>query len=213
MRPRIGKAIAEARNIRSQSGIPLDLPMPDLLVFVEQAAGLPVAVLGLGKGLAGAYIRQGDGGVVFVNAGEALVRQRFTLAHELGHHVLGHESVVDPSADLEGWSNDPREVEANRFASELLAPRPATEAWAAGVLEGEPTLEEVVRFTSHIPAQRIGRAHPASTAGVLSDPQRIARLDEEIGRGEHSRLAKLLGLSPAPDAFAEANERTPRLPR
>ena len=193
-------------------GLSLDEPMPDLLRFVEDDAGVPVAVVELGHGLAGAYVRQGDGGVIFVNAGEALVRQRFTLAHELGHHVLGHESVIDPSADLEGWSNDPREVEANRFAAELLAPRAATEAWAAAELDGEPNLEDVVRFACDFRISAAAARIRLATAGALKDAERIERLDGEIERSEHRRLATLLGIEPKPDGLSAANEHTPRLP-
>jgi Zn-dependent peptidase ImmA (M78 family) len=47
------------------------------------------------------------------------VRQRFTVAHELGHILLGHNNrsrVIDYN------SKDTNEQQANIFASELLAP-------------------------------------------------------------------------------------------
>ena len=49
-------------------------------------------------------------------------RERFTLAHELGHALIPwHLGVMTCHTD---WRNpDPEEVEANRFASELLLPR------------------------------------------------------------------------------------------
>jgi Zn-dependent peptidase ImmA (M78 family) len=49
------------------------------------------------------------------NPSMAWVRRRFTIAHEIGHLLLGH-TCTDPDLD-----NDP-EAEANQFAAELLIP-------------------------------------------------------------------------------------------
>ena len=53
--------------------------------------------------------------------------QRFTLAHELGHILLGHKISLDERVGFLGRfareSRPPEEVGADTFASELLAPR------------------------------------------------------------------------------------------
>ena len=53
--------------------------------------------------------------------------QRFTIAHELGHVLLGHESSFDETIGFAGRnaprSRPPDEVAADTFASELLAPK------------------------------------------------------------------------------------------
>ena len=69
--------------------------------------------------------------VIGVNANHATVRKRFTIAHELGHHCLGHHlwfeeshkvTIDSPPIDsCEGPDTTP-EREANVFASELLVP-------------------------------------------------------------------------------------------
>jgi len=46
-------------------------------------------------------------------------RQRFTVAHEIGHLLLGH---TGKNFVLELNSKKPEEVEANQFAAELLMP-------------------------------------------------------------------------------------------
>ena len=206
-----GKAIRAARDVREEVGVPLDQPMPDLLRFVEEGAGVPVAVVRLGDGLAGAYVRT-PSPVVFVNGDEALVRQRFTLAHELGHHRLGHDSVLDSADAFSVWNRDPREVEANTFASELLAPRAATSAWAERELHGEPTLEDVVRFASAFGISALAGRIRLSSAGVLKDPERSSRLDAEIQESLHTNLSKLLGIEPVHDALERACRQLPRLP-
>jgi Zn-dependent peptidase ImmA (M78 family) len=68
--------------------------------------------------------------------GEPKSRQRFTLAHELGHWVCqvkeGHEApVYCRAADLAPAADRLLEREANVFAAELLMPEPAVRReWA-----------------------------------------------------------------------------------
>jgi Zn-dependent peptidase ImmA (M78 family) len=66
----------------------------------------------------------GNGWVVKVNALHHPNRQRFTIAHEIAHfsrHRFQQEEFKDLNFFRNGESN-PMEVEANRFASELLMP-------------------------------------------------------------------------------------------
>jgi Zn-dependent peptidase ImmA (M78 family) len=75
--------------------------------------------------------------VIVVNARHGRERQRFSISHELGHFILGHEAVeldhylssifgdADESFKVEG----DLEQEANAFAAELLMPR----QWVKGV--------------------------------------------------------------------------------
>ncbi|MBC3911585.1 ImmA/IrrE family metallo-endopeptidase [Undibacterium sp. NL8W] len=55
------------------------------------------------------------------NVSEAPVRQRFTVAHELGHFALGHEDAPRDVGNFQS-SRDFRELQANKFAAELLMP-------------------------------------------------------------------------------------------
>jgi len=61
---------------------------------------------------------------ILVNASESLGRQRFTLAHEIGHAYLhkGEQAIIDYRADLDNPDSD-KEREANQFAAALLMPR------------------------------------------------------------------------------------------
>lgn len=64
---------------------------------------------------------------IVYNADEPESRQRFTIAHEVGHFARGHLSgwermLRDPRENFFSSSRSPKEVEANRFAAELLMP-------------------------------------------------------------------------------------------
>lgn len=71
-------------------------------------------------------------------------RRRFTLAHEIGHHVLpGQQELSIPclAGRIDNWQRalDPAERAANRFAAEILMPCEAIGEW----LEPEPTIDAV----------------------------------------------------------------------
>lgn len=67
-----------------------------------------------------------SGPCIHVNISEPAVRQRFTVAHELGHYVLGHkDSPRDSAQNFGSGVVDPRERAANQFAAELLMPSDA----------------------------------------------------------------------------------------
>lgn len=70
-----------------------------------------------------AYDSTIEGPVIRFNRTDAQVRQRFTIAHELGHYFLGHgdQDRDDPRMFAESV-RDPVERAANQFAAELLMP-------------------------------------------------------------------------------------------
>ncbi len=60
--------------------------------------------------------------VCIVNKMDTPARQRFTIAHEMGHYALRHEGKL-PRDKLNIMKNaDPREIAANKFAAEILMP-------------------------------------------------------------------------------------------
>lgn len=59
---------------------------------------------------------------IYINKGESLQRQLFTVAHEIGHIVL--HGATEDYVDYRVYSNSPKETEANNFAGNLLMPEP-----------------------------------------------------------------------------------------
>ncbi|MGX5649543.1 ImmA/IrrE family metallo-endopeptidase [Hydrogenophaga borbori] len=93
---------------------------------IATAEGLRVERLGLFEDyeFSGEFLKSQR--LIYVNEREPMVRQRFTLAHELGHYALGHEnSPRDTSAEFSSRTGDPKERAANQFAAELLMPAEA----------------------------------------------------------------------------------------
>jgi Zn-dependent peptidase ImmA (M78 family) len=188
-----------ARETRAALGLPEAEPL-DVLAVVEELAGLPVIVASLPEDVAGGCFRSGPAAVLWVNGDHPHVRQRFTLAHELGHVRCGHavEMNVDDVSVLAGDTHDPREVQANAFAAELLAPR----AGVAALVDGEPGLETVVDV-----AARFGISAPAALyrLNTLGLTRRVERLRRELEDGLQAHYAR------AP--YEDALSRIDALPR
>jgi Zn-dependent peptidase ImmA (M78 family) len=80
--------------------------------------------------LSGMTYRQDDVVVIGINSNHHRRRQRFTLAHELGHFRMhpGKPLLVDSSIKVDFRDNvsslatDQQEIEANQFAAALLMP-------------------------------------------------------------------------------------------
>lgn len=92
-------------------------------------------------------------------------RTRFTLAHELGHIVLGHLTAGDFGVQYSPRNNEPLEVrdpaerEANVFASRLLAP--ACVLWRLGIHRAEDIAQlcQISTTAAQFRAERMDRLY------------------------------------------------------
>jgi Zn-dependent peptidase ImmA (M78 family) len=200
-----------AREVRAQLGASPDAPL-DLLEAVEDGLGVGVVLLDLGSDTAGALLRRGPRAFAFVNGVQAVVRQRFTLAHEIGHHVLGHGPALDSPRSIFAADFDPVEAQANAFAAELIAPAAAVRRVAEELAVSPVTLEGVVRVATAFGLSARAARIRLERARVLRDPALVARLDDEIAAGLHASLTGLLGLRERDDGLARAARHLPRLP-
>jgi Zn-dependent peptidase ImmA (M78 family) len=101
---------------------------------IAKALGLQIVYSELGENVSGLLVTRDGTSAICVRETDALVRQRFTIAHEIGHFRLRHQFEAGEHVHVdEGWkvtarSNnrtvgaDPKEVEANQFAASLLMP-------------------------------------------------------------------------------------------
>jgi hypothetical protein len=190
-----------AREARIELGLASGEAIGCVLTQVERTFGLPVIVAPLPTGVSGCCWRGGGRTLLWVNGLEPAARQRFTLAHELGHLRCGHDASVpvETFETLGGKSTDSREVQANAFAAELLAP-------AAGVSEmvrGTPTLEDVVRIAARYGISTIAALFRLNTLGLAD---RDDELRAEIDAGLDADVVEHLALPAVEDAIAGVRE-------
>lgn len=96
---------------------------------IAKALGFMVVPFEFPDNQSGVVFIEGETKAIGVNASHAPTRRRFTVAHELGHYLLGHEDYHAGTEFLRRqgapkWA-DPayrQEREADRFAAELLMP-------------------------------------------------------------------------------------------
>ncbi|SAK69874.1 ImmA/IrrE family metallo-endopeptidase [Caballeronia ptereochthonis] len=80
---------------------------------------------------------------IYINPDEPGMRQRFVLAHELGHFALKHgRHFVDTSREFAPVQLDEIENQANRFAMELLIP-----GFAVNILIEKRNITNFIRLT------------------------------------------------------------------
>ena len=98
---------------------------------VAHDMGLEIYSVELDEKISGVLLRDPSyktvsGFVCLVSEDEPRTRQRFTAAHELGHFVLHRDQIGDRHEDnylLRGKGlSSPIEIEANKFAADLLMP-------------------------------------------------------------------------------------------
>ena len=97
---------------------------------IAKKLGLLIAPIPANDEISGALIRDGSRIIIAVNSSHHINRQRFTIAHELGHYYMHGDMTEHVDQNLRvAWRNadsskavDWKEIAANRFAAELLMP-------------------------------------------------------------------------------------------
>lgn len=103
------------------------LSVPVDVARIAQNEGVRVEFTDLEDDVSGLLIRHRVPPVIGVNGNHHPVRQRFTVAHELGHLKLHNDQLhLDKKVAFRNAESSrgtqPDEVEANLFAAELLMP-------------------------------------------------------------------------------------------
>jgi Zn-dependent peptidase ImmA (M78 family) len=118
----------KAQQLLKEAGIStLPVPVEDL----ARRLGARLSYEPFDEDISGMLARLEGGAVIGINTSHVATRQRFSVAHELGHLVLhqGRQLILDKREvrvnlrDRNAASGtDMQEIEANAFAAELLMP-------------------------------------------------------------------------------------------
>lgn len=109
------------------NSISLPIPIKDII----KKLGIKLSPYDLGDDVSGVLVIDNENCKIGYNSTESHVRQRFTLAHELGHFILHknkHQDIfVDNVTYMFRKSNSKSvdykiEMEANQFAASILMP-------------------------------------------------------------------------------------------
>lgn len=129
MRPRYAVARRKARELLIAGEVDA-VPVP--LERLADSLNATIRYEPFEGNLSGMVHRTGSGAAIIgINSLHSATRQRFTIAHELGHLVLhadtarfhvDQESLIGLRDETSALATDVREIEANQFASELLMP-------------------------------------------------------------------------------------------
>lgn len=193
---------ADALELLATAGVPTisDLETSELVHVLERAFGVDVAKISLPEGVDGAAWQSDGFRLIMIGRTKVPTRQRFTLAHELGH-ILARDAqdLLTETHLAPGRQKDLTEIRANVFAANLSMPKDELSAAARGRdLTDEELRSLVVRF----------KVSPSALAARLSqlgfiDAETRGRLRELTAEACHL-LTGQSDLFAARTAWAEA---------
>ena len=169
----LAAAEATAAGARRSMGLGVEEPAVRLQELAS-SLGLLVYLAELGEqGMDGGYLRVGPIGVAVVNAAQEAGRRRFTIAHELGHHLIGDAYSTDW-----GTASGEHEIAIDHFAASLLLPEPGVRAdWVVHISQG----------TEQQAALQIGIKYRASWSACLRRLLDLRLLDRHAWRTLEAR--------------------------
>lgn len=110
--------IRKAREITWNMNIPISLSAICRKTGIEMLFSKEMNAIGA------CYFNCGGRRLIIVNDNTRRERQRFSIAHEIGHFILGHGPLAFNLVKTDEDRFPSQEVQANAFAAELLMPKP-----------------------------------------------------------------------------------------
>lgn len=190
-----------AREVRAQTGRP-EGPLLDLQSVAESLGLLGFSLaLGLDAGDA-AYVDVGNVGVAVINGTADPGRKRFSLAHELGHHLTG--DAYEPSPRL-GASDTERMF--NAFAAYLLMPRSSVlSIWDE--FSARPHRLAAIALAVRLSVSWTAACNQLRNLDLIDSRERERLLENDLRRGElfefGERFAIELDPPSVPPGYARA---------
>ncbi|MGW1713858.1 ImmA/IrrE family metallo-endopeptidase [Streptomyces sp. NPDC002156] len=145
--------------------------------LIAKKLGVLVVPQDMPDDVSGMLMRRGDEQVIGVNQKHHENRQRFTVAHELGHLKLhrGRPLILDTDTrvnfrdTVSSMATDREEMEANRFAAALLAPE-AMVRRAAREAEFRTAKQLVHLMARYFDLSEMAMNYRLINLGIIADP-------------------------------------------
>lgn len=175
----VGDPERDAEAIRRQLGLRVDAPLANVVRVIEKFGGFVGAFRG-DYGVDGFSWREDGRAYAMISVDTPASRQRWSLAHELGHLVYRHVG-----------SGDRLEEEAHAFAGALLLPRAAMRA----------------EFPSHrrnidwARLRMLKRRWGVSLAALLRRARNLGLIDHALYSRSFKRMSQLGWRTREPDEF------------
>lgn len=144
--------------------------LSDLAALFEQHFAVDVALSPLGTEVDGLCVHAGDAALILASTDFSDGHLRFTLAHELGHHLLGDPREVIEEAEGDMFANNAAEWRANAFAGHLLMPQRGIRSvleWL-GEAPGQISERGVVALMEHFGVSMAALIYQLNVIGILS---------------------------------------------
>jgi Zn-dependent peptidase ImmA (M78 family) len=128
---------------------------------LAEAIGLDVRFVNI-PSFEGMYVANQN--LILISSDRPEGRKRFTCAHEIGHHVLKHGTIIDEI--LEMGSNREEEIEADFFASILLMPPSAVNRT---LLQYGKSVQDIEQIDAYVVSSYFGVSYQAFLTHIHSN--------------------------------------------
>lgn len=183
MRPRYSLARRRAQQVLKDGGV-TSPPVP--LERLAEQCRASIRYEPFEGELSGMVHRRSDGsGVIGVNSSHSPTRQRFTIAHEIGHLLLHSDDDVHIDEkrplgqrdEISSQAIDPREIEANQFAAELLMPESLVRECVGRLVDDEPELsieDAIEKLARTFRVSELAMTHRLTNLRIVSSDDEVA---------------------------------------
>lgn len=131
-----------AAKLRAESDLGVR-PLLDLALVCHAVLGVDLAVIDVDNQPHGLTLTRGGLTVIGVPTSNRPMRQRSSIAHEIGH--LRHDTVTRNSDETDWGARTPAEIAADAFARHFLAPLEGVRSAVGGQAADESVLSRVVQ--------------------------------------------------------------------
>jgi Zn-dependent peptidase ImmA (M78 family)/DNA-binding XRE family transcriptional regulator len=175
-----------AAEVRRDIGLPSG-PLTEIGSIVEQM-GLYAFVFEFGQAADGAYAAVSNAGVAVINGSYASGRRRFTLAHELGHHILSDAYSTDYLDEGSGTM----EQLINAFAAYLLMPRNSIHAEWQRLQGDQDARTAAIEIAAHFRVSWTAVCSHLRNLSLIDDRARSVLTANPPRRADYLELGKAL---------------------